>query len=73
MIRDTQNEHFAVFAGSVSFLLPSLVLGAKGATVALANCMPESCVAVYKLFHGGNLKEASQLQLRFFFHLLLPI
>ncbi len=55
---------FAVFAGSASYLLPSLALGAVGTTAALANVLPEECVAVYEHFKAGRLEEARRLQHR---------
>ncbi|MDI9568696.1 MAG: 4-hydroxy-tetrahydrodipicolinate synthase [bacterium] len=57
-------DDFAVFAGSASFLLPALALGAVGATAALANVLPEECVAVYEHFQAGRLEEARKLQHR---------
>ncbi|NLJ33860.1 MAG: 4-hydroxy-tetrahydrodipicolinate synthase [Firmicutes bacterium] len=57
-------DDFAVFAGSASFLLPSLSVGAVGATAALANVLPEECVALYNHFKAGRLKEARELQLQ---------
>ncbi len=54
---------FAVFAGSANFLLPSLVLGAKGGTLALANIMPDKCVKLKNLFDEGRLEEAKKIQL----------
>ncbi|MCL4540931.1 MAG: dihydrodipicolinate synthase family protein, partial [Chloroflexi bacterium] len=59
---------FAVLAGSASFLLPALALGADGAIVALANVAPQETVALYRAFSEGNLLEARRLQLR-----LLPV
>jgi len=55
---------FAVFAGSASFLLPALALGAVGATAALANVLPGECVALYEHFQAGRLAEARRLQHR---------
>lgn len=57
-------KDFAVFAGSASFLLPALAVGAVGATVALANLLPEECVAIYEDFKAGRMEEARQRQLR---------
>ena len=54
---------FLVSAGSAGFLLPALLLGACGGTLALANIMPEECVKLYNLFHEGKIEEARQLQL----------
>lgn len=55
---------FAVFAGSASFLLPSLILGAKGGTLALANILPNQCAEVQELYAAGNLAAARELQLK---------
>ena len=61
-------ENFAVFAGSASFLLPALALGAVGGIVALANVVPVETVALYGAFQRGDLATARALQLR-----LLPV
>ncbi|MBT9158524.1 MAG: 4-hydroxy-tetrahydrodipicolinate synthase [Firmicutes bacterium] len=55
---------FAVMAGSASFLLPALAVGAVGGTMALANIMPEECGAVLEHFVAGRLAEARTLQWR---------
>ncbi len=57
-------DSFAVFAGSANFLLPSLLMGAAGGTLALANIMPRECVKIYDLFKAGRLEEARNVQLR---------
>lgn len=53
---------FSVFAGSASFLLPSLVLGARGGTLAAANVIPDMCAHIYELALAGRFEEASMLQ-----------
>lgn len=55
---------FTVFAGSASFLFPSLALGAKGGTLALANVLPNECAEIYELTKAGKYEEAKELQLR---------
>ncbi|MDI6879809.1 MAG: dihydrodipicolinate synthase family protein [Desulfitobacteriaceae bacterium] len=55
---------FAVFAGSASFLYASLVLGAQGGTLALANIFPNECAQIQELFEVGKLAEARNLQMR---------
>ncbi len=55
---------FVVFAGSASFLYPSLALGAKGGTLALANVLPNECAEVQELVEAGKHAEARDLQLR---------
>ncbi|MCL4425601.1 MAG: dihydrodipicolinate synthase family protein [Firmicutes bacterium] len=59
---------FSVFAGSASFLLTSLAMGAVGGTLATANIVPNQCVAIQRLFAEGRLDEARQLQLK-----ILPV
>lgn len=53
---------FAVFAGSGSYLLPTLVMGGVGATAAVANVFPDECTAIIELFEAGKLDLARQLQ-----------
>ncbi len=57
-------EGFSVFAGSGSFLLPLLVMGGAGGTLAVANVVPDVCVAIYRHFQAGELEEARALQRR---------
>lgn len=54
---------FAVFAGSASFLLPTLAVGGVGGIMALANVIPDVCSKVIKSFNEGNLSKARELQL----------
>lgn len=56
-------NHFSYFAGSASFLLPALALGAAGGTLALANIMPDECMKIKLLFEQGKLDEAKKMQL----------
>jgi len=57
-------DNFAVLAGSASFLLPALAVGAVGGTLALANIMPAECVALLEHFKAGRMDEARALQWR---------
>ncbi len=61
ILRDVP-EDFAVFAGSASFLMPALVMGAKGGTLASANIVPDLCVKIYDLVNQGKLDEARPIQ-----------
>ncbi len=61
-IINNTSADFAVFAGSANFLLPALVMGAAGGTLALANIMPEECVGIKNLYDEGKLPEAKKLQ-----------
>ena len=53
---------FQVLVGSAATLYPSLVVGARGAILALASALPEKCVALYELFRQGNHEKARELQ-----------
>lgn len=61
-------KDFSVFAGSGSFLLASLMLGAAGGTLAVANVIPEICVKIQKLYEQGDLEAAKAEQFR-----ILPV
>ncbi|MCB8815142.1 dihydrodipicolinate synthase family protein [Desulfosporosinus shakirovi] len=63
IINATSSE-FAVFAGSASFLYPSLALGAAGGTLALANVLPNECAEIHELVLAGKHHQAKGLQLR---------
>jgi 4-hydroxy-2-oxoglutarate aldolase len=53
---------FRVLVGSAATVYPSLMIGARGAILALASALPDKCVALYELFHQGNHERARQLQ-----------
>jgi 4-hydroxy-2-oxoglutarate aldolase len=53
---------FQVLVGSASTMYPSLMVGARGAILALANALPEKCVALYNFAHRGQLEKARELQ-----------
>lgn len=57
-------EGFAVFAGSGSYLLPTLAVGGVGATAAVSNVFPDECAFVISLFDQGDIQGARQLQLK---------
>lgn len=63
IVRDTDDD-FAVFAGNAGYLLPALSVGARGATLALANILPEDCCKLVALFKEGRMEEAKALQLK---------
>lgn len=56
-------QSFSVFAGSASFLLPAIVVGARGGTLATANVLPDLCVKILDLANAGKIEEARQVQL----------
>jgi 4-hydroxy-2-oxoglutarate aldolase len=55
---------FQVLAGSAGFLFPSLVVGAVGGVLALANIAPQMCLDMYDRFRTGRWDEAADLQRR---------
>lgn len=55
-------DDFAVFAGSGSFLYPTLALGGVGGTLAVANIFPELCVSLYDAVLAGDHAKAKELQ-----------
>ncbi len=55
---------FAVFAGSGSFLLATLLMGGVGGTMAVANVIPDACARIVSLFREGRLDEARDLQVK---------
>ena len=54
---------FSVFAGSASFLLPTLYLGGCGGTLATANVAPSLCTDMLKAFQAGDHEKARAIQL----------
>ena len=63
-IRRLVGPEFQVLAGSASFLLPALSVGAVGGVLALANIAPEQCLAIYQHFLDGEWEQARKLQVR---------
>jgi 4-hydroxy-2-oxoglutarate aldolase len=53
---------FPVVVGSAPTLYPSLVCGATGGVVAVANVVPELCVRLHALVRDGRHEEALALQ-----------
>jgi len=64
MVHLTKGENFQLIAGSASFLLPALTVGAVGGICALANCLPAEVVELQQLWQQGKLEEARILQHR---------
>jgi len=57
-----KKNNFQVLAGSASFLLPSLLMGAVGGICALANVAGTECAELISLWKQGKLSEAIKLQ-----------
>ena len=55
---------FQVLAGSASFLLPALSVGAVGGILALANIAPVQCLGIWQHFLNREWEEARQMQMR---------
>jgi 4-hydroxy-2-oxoglutarate aldolase len=53
---------FQVLVGSAGTVYPSLVIGARGAILALACALPEKCVALFELVRNGHQEKARELQ-----------
>jgi len=64
VVRGTGDNDFFVLAGSASFLLPALKVGAIGGICALANALPEQVSQVLELAGGGKEEEALELHFR---------
>jgi len=56
------DKDFTAFAGNAGYLLPALAVGAKGATLALANCLPDECCELVECFNQGDLDKARHIQ-----------
>ena len=63
-IRRLAGPDFQVLAGSASFLLPGLSVGAVGGVLALANIAPDKCLALRQHFLDGQWEQARELQVR---------
>jgi 4-hydroxy-tetrahydrodipicolinate synthase len=55
-------KKIAVLAGTADTVLPTLVLGGKGAVIAIANAFPKLCTSLYKANRENRLEEAAKLQ-----------
>jgi len=59
-----QDASFSVLAGSASFFYPSLLLGAAGGVLSMANYLPDPCCELYRLTRDGSrgsLRRAAAL------------
>jgi 4-hydroxy-tetrahydrodipicolinate synthase len=55
-------EKISCMSGAADMILPTLMLGGKGAVVAVANVIPDICVKLFNAFTSKNLSEASKNQ-----------
>lgn len=56
--------NFQVVVGSADTLYASLMLGAVGGVLALADCLPELCVELYQAVAANQISTARELNLR---------
>jgi 4-hydroxy-2-oxoglutarate aldolase len=56
--------YFQVLTGGAAVTYPALVVGARGAILALASALPENCAEVFEFFQSGQHDRARQLQLQ---------
>jgi len=61
-------DKLSVLAGTGDLIYPTLMLGGKGAIVAVANAAPLQCSEIYEAFLRGEHEKARNIQLR-----LLPL
>jgi 4-hydroxy-2-oxoglutarate aldolase len=54
---------FRVLTGGSAVVYPALVLGARGAVLALASALPEKCAELFELTQNGQHEKARELQL----------
>ena len=57
-------SRFQVLTGGAAVVYPCLVMGGRGAILALADLLPEKCVELYELFQQGRHEQARQVQLQ---------
>jgi len=57
---------FNVLAGTVSTMFPSMLLGATGGVVSLANAFPGPACDLYDKYRSGDLEEARKLHYRLY-------
>jgi 4-hydroxy-tetrahydrodipicolinate synthase len=57
-------EKICVLSGAADMTMPTLVMGGKGAILAVANAVPEACVNLYNAVVRGDLEEEGRLQLK---------
>ena len=53
---------FQLVTGAATTVYPSMILGGKGAILALATFLPEICIALYAAVSAGNSVKALELQ-----------
>ena len=59
-----QRSEFTCLIGCEEILLPSLMMGADGGTIATSGVVPEVIMALYHAFLAGNFAEARRIQFK---------
>lgn len=59
-----QRPDFTVLTGTEEILLPSLLMGADGGTIATSGVVPEVVMKLYAEFRAGRLDEAKRIQFK---------
>jgi 4-hydroxy-2-oxoglutarate aldolase len=57
-------KEFQLLTGNANTLMTSLVMGAAGGVLALANIAPQLCIDILRFVDSGELKMAKELQLK---------
>jgi 4-hydroxy-2-oxoglutarate aldolase len=57
-------ESFSLLTGASTTIYPCMTLGAKGAILALADYLPEHCIALYEAIVSGDAHKSLELQRR---------
>jgi 4-hydroxy-tetrahydrodipicolinate synthase len=55
-------DKISVLAGTAEVALPALMLGGRGAVIAVANVLPKLCAKLFEAFRKGDYEGASCLQ-----------
>ena len=57
-------KNFQLLTGNANTLMTSLVMGAVGGVLALANIAPQICIDIFRFVESDNLNKAKELQLK---------
>jgi len=60
------DKEFNLLVGTASAWYPALAVGVKASVMALANCCPDECIEVQKLYEEGKLEESLELYKRMY-------
>jgi 4-hydroxy-2-oxoglutarate aldolase len=55
------SDKFVILSGTTNYLLPSLLFGASGGIVSLANYLPQQCFELYQAVLINNMDKAKSL------------